>query len=118
MKPELSDEQVADLIRTTPMMFDLVQRAYALGYAATQYAERIAELETKVSLSEKCVADAARYSNELESRLARAEAALIAIVGRSAGRLYDTDQVTGETFYDLARAALAEQPDADKEPPR
>ena len=34
-------------------------------------------------------------------------AALQAIIERSSGRLYDTDQVTGETFDALARAAIA-----------
>lgn len=32
---------------------------------------------------------------------------LRAIIERSGGRLYDTDQVTGETFDALARAAIA-----------
>lgn len=35
-------------------------------------------------------------------------AALAAIVERSGGRLYDTDQDTGETFDAMARAALAQ----------
>lgn len=34
-------------------------------------------------------------------------AALIAIIERSSGRLYDTDQETGETFVNLALNAIA-----------
>ena len=50
-----------------------------------------------------------RYDDD--ARLFRAAPALYealrTIIERSGGRLYDTDQETGETFYELARAALA-----------
>jgi hypothetical protein len=45
------------------------------------------------------VEDLTRIARDMERTLA-------AIVERSGGRLYDTDQVTGCTFYDLALAAL------------
>jgi hypothetical protein len=51
----------------------------------------------------------ATRQSTLEAQNRRMRAALIAILTRSNGKLFDTDQETGKTFDEIAREAITDE---------